>query len=343
MKILILNGSPKRDASDTMCMTHAFIEGMNEVGENAIHTVHVIEQNIQYCTGCFSCMKNGGMCIYDDDMRGLLEEMLNADLLIFSFPLYCYGMPAPLKALIDRTLPLSSMQMKKVGERYEHIAQADFSNLKYLMICGCGFPNSKECECMKKLIALLLALVCVLGLVGCNTKSMDYIIENKPSVTGIVEEVHDDYIIMYSETAEGYPNGTNWSISLNVENKDSYTDIVVGDEIVVYYDGMAAETDPLQVGTVYAITLKTPADRTENAKTATIMVNGTNYYSTDNAVPVEVDESVIQYTTSYVENGIPQKDGEANFNKDLGTPYAVIEGDRVVVLMDNEWIEFKAK
>lgn len=76
---------------------------------------------------------------------------------------------------------------------------------------------------------------------------------------------------------------------------------------------------------------------------ATIMVNGTNYYSTDNAVPVEVDESVIQYTTSYAENGIPQKDGEANFNKDLGTPYAVIEGDRVVVLIDNEWIEFKAK
>lgn len=30
---------------------------------------------------------------------------------------------------------------------------------------------------------------------------------------------------------------------------------------------------------------------------ATIMVNGTNYYSTDHAVPVEVDESVIQYTT----------------------------------------------
>ena len=119
---------------------------------------------------------------------------------------------------------------------------------------------------MKKLIALVLAVVCVLSLGGCNTKSMNYIIENKPSVTGIVEEVHDDYIIMYSETAEGYPNGTNWSISLNVENKDSYADIVVGDEIVVYYDGMAAETDPLQVNTVYAITLKTPADRAENDK-----------------------------------------------------------------------------
>lgn len=75
---------------------------------------------------------------------------------------------------------------------------------------------------------------------------------------------------------------------------------------------------------------------------ATIMVNGINYYSTNNAVPIEVDESVIQYTTSYAESGIPQKDGEANFNRDLGTPYAVVEGDMVVVLIDNEWIEFRA-
>ncbi len=115
---------------------------------------------------------------------------------------------------------------------------------------------------MKKSIVLFLTIICVLFLTACNTKSMNYIIENKPSVTGIVEEVHDDYIIMYSETAAGYPNETRWQISLEVKNKDSYTDITVGDEIVVYYDGMAAETSPLQVGTVYAITLKTPTKRT---------------------------------------------------------------------------------
>ena len=119
---------------------------------------------------------------------------------------------------------------------------------------------------MKKYIALVLALVCVLGLVGCNTKSMNYIIENKPSVIGVVEEVHNDYVIMYSHTAHGYPNGSKWQISFNVENKDSYTDISVGDEIVVYHDGNVMETDPLKVGTVYAITLKTPVDRTENDK-----------------------------------------------------------------------------
>ena len=116
---------------------------------------------------------------------------------------------------------------------------------------------------MKKLIRFVLVLVCVLAMTGCNNKSMNYIIENEPCVTGIVEEVHDDYIIMYSDTTEGYPNGSRWSISLNVENKDSYTDLVAGDEIVVYHDGNVMETDPLQVGTVYAITLKTPAEHVD--------------------------------------------------------------------------------
>lgn len=119
---------------------------------------------------------------------------------------------------------------------------------------------------MKKLIALILALFCVLGLIGCNRNSMDYIIENEPNITGIVEEVHDDYIIIYIET-DGYPNGADCKVSLNVENKDSVTDFVIGDEVVVYYNGDIAESDPLQINTVYAITLKTPAiDRTSAAE-----------------------------------------------------------------------------
>ena len=144
MKIMVFNGSPKRDKSDTMHITRAFLDGLNEVGSNEVHIIDLIDSRIEYCTGCFACMHNGGSCIHDDDMRGILEEILASDLLIFSYPLYCYGMPAPLKAMIDRTLPLSSMAMQKVGDRYEHVGQADFSRLRYVMICGCGFPNSKQ-------------------------------------------------------------------------------------------------------------------------------------------------------------------------------------------------------
>ena len=112
---------------------------------------------------------------------------------------------------------------------------------------------------MKKLIALVLALVCALGLVGCNNRSMNYIIENEPSITGIVKETNDNSILIENE------DGEYW-VSLNVENKDSMTHFSIGDKVVVYYDGNIAESFPMQINTVYAITLKTPADRTENDK-----------------------------------------------------------------------------
>ena len=144
MKILVLNGSPKREKSDVMHITRAFLAGMNEAGPQQVRTIHVIDRKIGYCSGCFACMHNGGTCAQDDDMREILHEMLDSELLIWSFPLYCYGMPAPLKALLDRTLPLSSMEMRKTGARYQHVGQADTAHLRNLMICGCGFPNSRQ-------------------------------------------------------------------------------------------------------------------------------------------------------------------------------------------------------
>ena len=171
----------------------------------------------------------------------------------------------------------------------------------------------KKAELIEELkkIALFLALFCVLGLAGCHKKSLNYIIENKPNVTGIVEEVYDDCIIVYSETAEGYPDGSRWSISLNTENKDSYTDVVVGDEIVFYYDGIAMETEPLQVSTVYAITLKTPADRTQeelSEQNPMVMENEELYHDTEKESAVDGTIKPTEETIIY--NGKEYKKSE---------------------------------
>lgn len=212
---------------------------------------------------------------------------------------------------------------------------------------------------MKKRIALFLVLFCVLGLAGCHNKSLNYIIENKPNVTGIVEEVYDGYIIVYSETAEGYPNGSHWSISLNTENKDSYTDVVVGDEIVFYYDGMAMETDPLQVSTVYAITLKKPADRTVNEtmeeKDAEsleetivgndlipmVMVNGELYMDTGHESTVKARCGMMdgEITSTVNRTEEPTKDNESNFGTGYGYQYGSQEG-LIEIYMNDKWFVF---
>lgn len=110
---------------------------------------------------------------------------------------------------------------------------------------------------MKKLTALILVLVCTLGFLSCNNKSMNYIISNKPNITGVVKKANENAILIENDNGE-------YLISMNIENKDSMTSFNIGDEVVVYYDGYVAESNPMQINKVYAITLKTPADRTEN-------------------------------------------------------------------------------
>ena len=112
---------------------------------------------------------------------------------------------------------------------------------------------------MKKLIALVLLVICVMTLIGSNNRSMNHIIQNEPNITGIVKSITNESFLMENETGEYW-------VSLKVENKDGMTHFNTGDEVVVYFDGNVAESYPMQINTVYAITLKEPADRAENNK-----------------------------------------------------------------------------
>lgn len=49
MKILVLNGSPKRDGSDTLCITRAFVEGMNETAAHACIRMICVRYWRKYC------------------------------------------------------------------------------------------------------------------------------------------------------------------------------------------------------------------------------------------------------------------------------------------------------
>ena len=142
MKILVLNGSPKKK-SDTFRLTDAFLKGMNRAGQHEVHIVSVIDQKISPCRGCFGCwQRSDGHCVIDDDQNIILDLYRDADVIIWSFPLYCYGMPSHLKAVLDRTIPLVRMRMVQLPDgTVQHEPLADFSRIHTLVICGCGFPH----------------------------------------------------------------------------------------------------------------------------------------------------------------------------------------------------------
>lgn len=142
MKILVLNGSPKQK-SDTMRVTGAFLDGIRKTGDHEIEVVDVIKQNIKPCIGCFECWKKqDGKCIIDDYQNVILQKMMDADCIIWSFPMYCFGMPSHLKAVLDRTLPLSRITSRSNSDKVNQGKVEGFTPKKYIVICGCGFPAS---------------------------------------------------------------------------------------------------------------------------------------------------------------------------------------------------------
>lgn len=196
---------------------------------------------------------------------------------------------------------------------------------------------------MRKYVVFALALIGILALTGCNNRSMNYIIENEPSVAGIVKEVRDDSILIYMET-DAYPYGAECSVSLDVENGDSYTDLYVGDEVVVYYNGDIAESEPLKIETVYAITLRTPAEnRVEWDKIPMVMVDGKLYYDTGKESSIDGRCAMMDGEISSSVDGseIPTEDDQSNFGTGYGYQYGA--DDTIELLINEKWIVFEAR
>ena len=119
------------------------MKGFNRQHAHDVNLVNVIEKNIAPCRGCFRCWQQmDGHCVIDDEQNAILDLYREADVIVWSFPLYCYGMPSHLKAVLDRTIPLIKMKMVQEADgSVRHEPLVDFSQKRTLVICGCGFPD----------------------------------------------------------------------------------------------------------------------------------------------------------------------------------------------------------
>ncbi len=112
MKIVVLEGSPNKNGSSNL-LAEQFIRGAKEAG-HSIQVIDVAHAKIHPCTGCIHCGYEGP-CSQKDDMDGIRQKILDADMMVFVTPLYYYGMSAQLKILIDRFCAFnSSIQRKRM-------------------------------------------------------------------------------------------------------------------------------------------------------------------------------------------------------------------------------------
>ena len=111
-KVLIISASPRRNGnSDILC--GRFAQGAEEFG-NTVEKVFLADKNIGYCKGCGVC-NTTHKCVQKDDMKEILDKMVEADVIVLATPVYFYSMDGQMKTFIDRTVP-----------RYTEISNKDF-------------------------------------------------------------------------------------------------------------------------------------------------------------------------------------------------------------------------
>lgn len=138
MKIVLFNGSPKGEASDTIKLSTAFLDGIGEPYER----IDLIHMNVPPCMGCFSCWyKTPGVCALPGHVNMLMEKIASADLVIWSMPLYCYGMPSHVKALVDHIIVFTTQVQVADSEGHTHHETRRNPNTTHVLVSGCGFPD----------------------------------------------------------------------------------------------------------------------------------------------------------------------------------------------------------
>ncbi len=112
MKVLAISASPRKGGnSDVLC--DQFLKGAAEAG-NEIKKIALGQVNISPCAACYGCSKSH-RCVKKDDMSQILQELIDADVIVLATPVYFYSMDAQMKIMIDRCLP-----------RYQEIRDKDF-------------------------------------------------------------------------------------------------------------------------------------------------------------------------------------------------------------------------
>lgn len=145
MKVLLINGSPKKNGNTAYALAQ-MAEVFAQEGIEA-EIVQVGNQAIRGCVACGSCHKNG-KCVFDDAVNQTAAKFQEADGLVVGSPVYYASANATLIAFLDRLFQSTSFDKRmKVGASVVVARRggcsATFDELnKYFTITGMPIASS---------------------------------------------------------------------------------------------------------------------------------------------------------------------------------------------------------
>ena len=113
MRIFTLLGSPRRHGNTARALQ--WVEEQFQADGHDVDHVNILDYNVGGCHECLACKKpdHAALCLIEDDANGLFRRMVQADLVLIAAPVFCWGFPAQIKGLIDRTYCLMDFDVPR--------------------------------------------------------------------------------------------------------------------------------------------------------------------------------------------------------------------------------------
>ena len=133
MRIATLFGSP-REKGNTATVLGWVEEALRNQGHE-VDRVDVAKHKINGCLECYTCQRKPEEpgCPQKDDALEIFQRMMDADVVVYASPMFCWSWPAQIKPLIDRHFCL----VKDLGEGgYKSLAEGK----KVALVGTCAGP-----------------------------------------------------------------------------------------------------------------------------------------------------------------------------------------------------------
>lgn len=108
LKTTIINGTYRKNGT-TARLVKSFEKGLGKKNDTKI--IDLIDTRFNFCQGCGSCMMDTkstpyASCKNKDGFDKILDDLLEADIVVFATPIYEFGVTAVMKKFFERCLVL---------------------------------------------------------------------------------------------------------------------------------------------------------------------------------------------------------------------------------------------
>jgi multimeric flavodoxin WrbA len=106
VSVLAFAGSPRRNGNSETLLDWV-LAAMAKEPDVVVEKIPLTEANINPCKGCNACQKLN-KCVQRDGMDIVHDKIIAADIIVLASPIFCMGIAAQAKMLIDRAQVFTS-------------------------------------------------------------------------------------------------------------------------------------------------------------------------------------------------------------------------------------------